>query len=123
MPELRIFDSRPGSPHSRVHLSSLIRALLDVRPDLGVSPWSVVASYGTGPNVADLEDAIDTGKPEIVLGDLLRRLQPEDEFWDAEFVNADHAMGIFDSSWLFLRGPGELVDAVARRFERTEIAE
>jgi hypothetical protein len=123
MAELRIFDDRPGKPRVRIHPSLLFRALLAVRPDLTDVPWTVEASWGTGPNVADLEDSIGTDHAHVVLGELLPKLEMADEFYDARFVQGDLAVGIFDSTWLFLRGPRELLDAVAARFERAEIVE
>jgi hypothetical protein len=55
------------------------------------------------------------------MDELLPTLLPEDEFYDVEFVHGDISVGVFDSTWLFLRAPRELLDTVAARFERTEI--
>ncbi|MPZ97888.1 MAG: hypothetical protein GEU80_00900 [Dehalococcoidia bacterium] len=123
--ELRIRDRVSGTDRL-VPLTALLKRIRTVDPSLfGGAPWLVEqGAYGRGEAVTAIEDALESADNfQTDLEAVFRTLiAGDDEFYNVELrqVAGTISLGIFDSTFLFVRGPRSFVDEVARSFSEVE---
>jgi len=127
--EVHVLDMRPDYPEHRIILpvGRLLSAVARVDRSVLAGQWEIWTAWGChGEHACAIEDQMDeadveplrvTGPeffgpfmadPEVYFEFLvMRRISPDPEV----------VLGVFDSSWLFLRAGASLVRAVAAQFE------
>lgn len=123
MREVQIFDQdRPGY---LIPLARLLQAIERTDSEGLRGRWRLFpgAYAGYGEDLVALEESLDehgTSFAGEALFPLL--LGGTQYFYDARMAKADGSLelGIFDTTYLFLRGPDELVSQIARMFDHVE---
>lgn len=128
MKELRIFD-KVASGNNIVSLAKLIKCLSCLNNRLLEGQWEVSkGSYGYGEKICQFEDELNLGKQCMVEGKDIFPIIEEDKqyFFNATLrkKDADFEIGIFDSTFLFLRSTDEkLLNQIGNYFQKTQLVE
>jgi len=128
MKELRIFD-KVASGNNVVSLAELVKYISYLNDGLLEGQWEVSeGSYGYGERICQFEDELDMGKQCIVEGKDIFPLIVEDKqyFFHGTLRkrDADFEIGIFDSTFLFLRSTDEkLLNQIGSYFQKTQLVE
>jgi hypothetical protein len=127
--EVQIYDRRPGTESQLAPLGELLRHLQQLAPDTLTGRWRVLrgAYAGYGRTVTDIENAlVDNEYVDLEAEDLFPILLSDEEYFynvRIEKVCEDIELGVFDTTYLYLRGPSRLVQEAAKRFKDVVIVE
>jgi hypothetical protein len=126
MAELRIYDSMTSDQEMLVPLHVLIDALEQVAPDASRGSWRIHrGAWGSGPWVSEVEDRLERQEELVFDHDrVFGWLKKEGEiFYDVvlSHVGSGLEIGVFDSTYLFIKAPTDLLQALRRRFRTVEL--
>lgn len=125
--ELRIFDTVPETGNL-VPIERLIAPLRTVVPGIVDADWLLArAVAGWGETVCQIEDDVaEHGRVRVAGPSLLPVLELGEEYFDTidiEVCSCDVRFGVVDSTYLFVRGSNELIDALASLYDNVQVAE
>lgn len=126
--ELRVHDTREDMPGVLVPLAALLRQLEARLPGALSGRWRVEQGvYGYGEHVMELEEVASAGPVVIEGASLFPVLLTDRECLHhgalAKLDGDRLELGVFDSTFLFVRCRRELATALAAQFRHTELAE
>lgn len=121
--ELRVYDRREGG--GLVGLEKLLACLVAAAPDAAGWEWRVApGAWGHGQFVCGIEDRLNEGETIILTSsELLGALQDDAEYFEHLLLRAERhsvTLSVFDSTYLSLVGPAEIVDSCKGAFARAE---
>ena len=127
--EVQIYDRRPSTESQLAPLGELLRHLQQLAPGTLTGRWRVLrgAYAGYGAMVTGIEEAL-AGEEYVELeGENLFPvlLSDEEYFYNVRIkkVSEDIELGVFDTTYLYMRGPSQLVQEVAALFKNVIVME
>jgi len=126
--ELRIFDKVQNKDYL-VSLGEIIKVMNRINSSILQGEWEIVqGAYGYGEVICEIEDRLNKGKKCTIKYEELFPLLIEDEqyFYNVTLmkVGSNLSLGIFDSSFLFLRCDDQkILQEVMSNFKKTELVD
>lgn len=125
--ELRIHDTRNDNSNILIPFSLLMGCLKQVLPDIIFREWEVFqGAYGYGESVCNIESQLEEQDSITIPSDssVIHKLISGEEYFNngrMKSVESQIEIGIWDSTFLYLRGNRELAENVAKFFNNVEI--
>mgnify|MGYP001487293571 CR=1 FL=1 len=121
--ELRIHDKIDGRV---VPMGPLLVSIGRLRPKLLTGTWTIAkGAYGYGEKICSIEDSLtNTDTLEIEGEHLFPILEAGDEYFYSVSMSKKDSnleLGLFDSSYLLVKGPWELLNRLAKDYHDTEL--
>lgn len=126
--ELRIHDEKDNDSNILIPFNNFIGCLQIIFPDILSGKWKIFKNaYGYGKIVCEIDEFVwNKGSLTIKGEDLFPVLLTGDEYFNnvrMKKVDEDIEIGIFDSTFIYMRGDWERLEKVRPFFKKTDINE
>lgn len=124
--ELRIHDERSQGSNILISFSTLLSCLVKLFPNILEGQWEIFQkAYGYGENVCKIEERLESENTMTINSEeLFPNLLAGDEYFNNVRMKKIHTnieIGVFDSTFLYMRGSRRELEKVGECFKKTEI--